>query len=295
MRRRSSADFILCVAGLTALVALACGGCAGGAKEEPLVFDAGPPPRPLFFQFEGLEWGMTPEEAIGAWGPPAVNRIETLSVLYRDRSGFGEITLYFQPFVPFEGDPGSSSKALFAVRLEPGVSDDKYIKPKSAVRPDLVSRFGEPMSEPKLYESQQADVKNAEIFRAAECTLAIARWARAEPQVNWPERLDSLQYVLVPHSLVRQVPRAKWSALRGALPLSPSPEVKARHEEFEKDASEGDVKGLLARFGPPNLYLEKAPGEGTLFYFWLTGSYFKFTIAGGRVQSHERAYYYEPQ
>lgn len=291
MRRRSSIEVFLCCAGL-AMLAMACGGNTPRGKPEALSFDAGPPPRPLFYQSDGLTWGMTPEEAIAAWGPPAENRIDADRLVYRDRAGFREANLYF---LPVRREPDGTSLHLFSVYLQPGVSDDKYIKPKSAVRPDLVSRFGEPITDPKIYESQGKDMKTAEIFRAAECTLAVAQWARAEPQVNWPERLDSLSYTIVPTSLLRQVPRPRWNALRGALALSPSTEVKARYAEYEKDSLRRDVKNLLARFGPPNLFLETAPGEGTLYYFWLTGSYFKFTIAGGMVQSHERAYYHEPQ
>lgn len=291
MTRQSSVGFTLCAVCLILLVGLACGACAGSEKEEALVFDAGPPPRPLFFEFEGLTWGMTPDEARRAWGPPAEDRIDLMRLAYRDRAGFNEVTLYF---VPLGRDSNDKAMGLSIVSLYPG-SDEKNVKPKSAVRPDLVSRFGEPITDPKIYESQTADMKYSEIFRAAECTLVIAEWARAEPQVNWPERLDRLRYVLAPALLLREVPKAEWSALRGTLALSPPPETKARYAEYEKDTDSGDTKKLLALFGPPNLYLEKAPGEGTLYYFWLTGSYFRFTIAGGRVQSRERAYYYEPE
>lgn len=278
--------------------------CSQGEKGKELELDAGPPPRPLFFDFEGLKWGMTPEEAVKAWGPPSEEpRLEMGygDMRYRNRASFKNASLYFTPSVASLSGPSAEKPAddsgkplllLFSVLLDPGMND---VKPKSSVRAELVSRFGEPLTEPKIYESQNCNPEHAEIFRAAECTLAVAQWAPAEPGLNWPERLSSLQYVLAPLSILRHIPKTKWNGLRGAVPPSPSPATKAAYEDFTQGPGSDDLRALVKAFGPPNIYLEEAPGKGTLFYFWLTGSYFKFDIEEGRVQSQERTYVHEPQ
>jgi hypothetical protein len=279
--------------------------CSRGEKSEKaqeFSLDAGPPPRPLFFDFEGLKWGMIPEEVIAAWGPPAEapdpDRGYT-DMRYSDRASFKNVTLYFITVPAFRNvhedvkPQGKSDRALmflFSVSLDPGLDD---IKPWQAVRADLVSRFGEPLTEPKIYESRNSSPEHSAIFRAAECTLAVARWAKAEPSVNWPERLDNLQYVLAPDSLIMEVPRKRWADLRGKFGLSPSAEMKERFETFEKNSSSVAVKDLVKLFGPPNLYWEEAPGTGTMFYFWLTGSRFKFKIREGKIDGFERTYVHE--
>jgi len=278
--------------------------CSEGEKGKEFSLDAGPSPRPLFFDFEGLKWGMVPEEIIAAWGPPAEEPDATFGIHdleYGNRAGFKNVTLYFISVPPFRNvhedvQPVEGSDRplafLFAVLLDPG-SDD--IKPKADVRADLVSRFGEPFTDPKIYESQNCSPEYNEIFRAAECTLVIARWAKAEPSVNWPERLDSLQYVLAPHSLIMEVPRTRWNDLRGEVGLSPSADIKERYDTFARIGGTPEVKELVELLGPPNLFLEATPGNGTMHYFWLTGSRFKFTIGEGKVQGFERTYVHEAQ
>jgi len=278
--------------------------CSGGEKAQEFSLDAGPSPRPLFFDFEGLKWGMVPEEIVAVWGPPAEQpRPDTgyTDMRYRDQAGFKNVTLYFITFPPSRNihqdvQPREGSDRplmfLFSVLLDPGLDD---IKAKETVRADLVSRFGEPLSEPKIYESQNSSREHSEIFRAAECTLAVARWAKAEPSLNWPERLDNLQYVVAPISLFMEVPRTIWNDLRGEIGLSPSADIKERYETFEKSGGSVEVKDLVKLFGPPNIYWEEAPGTGRMFYFWLTGSRFKFNIAEGKVQSSERTYVHEEQ
>jgi len=278
--------------------------CSQGEKEKGLELDAGPPPRPLFYDFEGLKWGMTPEEVVKAWGSPSEEpRLEMGygKIRYNNRASFKEVSVYFSPAPPslsgqadvksIEG-PDKLLLCLIGVLLDPGTDD---FKAKSSVRAELVSRFGEPLADPKLYESQSCSPKNTEIFRAAECTLAIARWAPAEPGLNWPERLASLQYVLAPFSILRQIPKVKWNDLRGAVPLSPSSEVKAAYEDFAQSGGSGVIEDIIKRLGLPNIYLEEAPGKGKLYYLWLTGSYFKFEIGEGKVQLHERTYVHEPE
>ena len=278
--------------------------CSKGEKGKGFSLDAGPPPRPLFYDFEGLRWGMTPGEIIGVWGPPKEDpQFEKgfHDMRYSNRAGFKYVTLYFITVPPFRNvhldvlpKEGSTNPLpfLFAISLDPGTDD---IKPKEAVRADLVLKFKEPVADPKIYESQDRSREHAEIFRAAECTLVIAQWAKAEPSVNWPERLDSLQYTLVPYCLVTEIPRTKWKDLRGAIPLSPTSDIKARYQSFTEGASPKEVKDLVEIFGPPNLYQEEAPGIGTLHYFWLTGSRFKFTIGEGKIRGYERTYVHEPQ
>jgi len=290
--------------GFVFLAAAAFFCCSGGEKEKELSLDAGPLPRPLFFDFEGLRWGMVPEEIVAVWGPPAEEPDADTGyhdMEYGNRAGFKNVTLYFITVPTFRNvHPDVQPKAgsdrplmfLFAVSLDPGLDD---IKPKEAVRADLVSRFGEPLTEPKIYESQSCSEENSEIFRAAECTLTVARWAKAEPGLNWPERLDGLQYVLAPNSLITEIPRTKWNDLRGEIGLSPSAEIKERYKTFEESVDTIEVKDLVKLFGSPNLYWEEAPGKGTIFYFWLTGSRFKFTIGEGKVQGFERTYVHEEE
>lgn len=278
--------------------------CSRGEKGKEFSLDAGPSPRPLFFDFEGLKWGMIPEEIVGEWGPPHEKPgfdIGYYDMRYSDRAGFKNITLYFttvppslnvhQDVRPKEGRD-KPLMFLFCVSLDPGLDD---IKPKESARADLVSRFGEPLTDRKIYESQNCKEENTEIFRAAECTLAVAHWAPAEPGLNWPERLDSLKYVLAPYSLIGELPRTSWNDLRGAIPLSLPSDIKARYESFTGGAGNIEVKDLIKLFGPPNIYWEEAPGRGTIYYFWLTGSFFKFKIGEGIVQSYERTYLYELQ
>ena len=266
-------------AGLSAaLLTAGCGGAGGGGTLDP-----GPPPRPLFKEVEGLKWGMTREEVRAAWGAGDDGGTDS----YPKKGGYPTVRLGYAS-IPSGGvvhtdlvrDPKDDSpvKLLIWARFE----GDATFK-KETVRADLVSRFGQPLTDARLLEANLCQGPNCELFRAAECTLVKVSWNPANPGA-WPDHLIGLTYLLAPDSLPQYVPRPQWPRLRGSVPTSYTPEARAR---FDKVGRQGGAEAetlakLTADVGPPNLYLETAPGEGTLFYLFLDGSLQTIKIEKGR-------------
>ena len=272
------------------LVLVLAAACSPGKKTEEAALDAGPLARPLLFDFEGLKWGMTKDEVKNVWG--AVLEDSLMELKYADKGGYKDVQALFKS-VPASrniqtvagrqaGDEGPV-EFLFAVRLSVRArTEPEETKPKETVRPALIASYGEPLSDPKLRANLYCEA-DCELFRLAECTLLEVHWLPAVPELNLPERVDSLTYRLAPDTLITEIPFAAWEKLRGSILPSIPPEFKAKIKSFTQGADGTAVSDVVAGIGPPNLYLEEGPGKGKLYYFWLTGSFYVLEIENGRL------------
>ncbi len=155
---------------------------------------------------------------------------------------------------------------------------------KETVRADLVSRLGQPLADAKVLRVNDCQSPRCELFRAAECTLVKASWRPASAELNLPERLEGLTYILAPDSLPQHVPRTEWPKLRGSVPFSYTPETDAKFDKVGSlgGANPATLAEITKTVGAPNLYLEASPGRGTLFYLFLDGSLPTVSIENGR-------------
>ena len=76
------------------LILILVSGCSSSKKEEKASLEAGPPTRPLFYEYEGLKWGMTKEEVKSVWGAGVEKNIVTLS--YTDKGGYKKVEALFK-------------------------------------------------------------------------------------------------------------------------------------------------------------------------------------------------------
>jgi hypothetical protein len=264
------------------VVAAACGLSGGGGGS----LDPGPPTRPLFKEVEGLKWGMTPAEVRAAWGPGE----EGKAYSYPKKGGYLFVSLGYMSIpggdvihTDLARDPKDTGPVEFLVSAS---FQGNSTFQKDTVRADLASRFGQPLTDAQLLRANDCRAGRCELFRAAECTLVKASWNPADAELKWPEHLDSLVYVLAPDHLVQYLPRTEWSKLRGSVPLSFTPEVR---EKFDKLGSVGGSNAptlaeMTKAVGSPNLYLETAPGKGTLYYLFLDGSLLAVSVQEGRYR-----------
>ncbi len=273
---------------------MACGSSDRGTEAD---WDPGPPQRALFVEFEGLKWGMTPEEIKTEWGVP--DEDSTYQMTYSNKAGYARANLYFMSIPAFRNVHEDAERSgpsdepfyfLSSVYLEPDFED---VRPKDTVRSELVERFGEPLTEPALFQAQNLNPEYSEIFRAAECTLCIAGWAPASEDMGRPENLRHLIYKLAPDSLLTEIPRSRWQDLRGSIPERAPADIKARLEKLDRIEGGASLKQILEIAGPPNIFLEGSPGSGKLCYFWLTGTNLIFNITEGRKDGHTWTFYEE--
>lgn len=275
------------------LILILVSGCSSSIKEEKASLEAGPPTRPLLYEYEGLKWGMTKEEVKSVWGAGVEKNIVTLS--YTDKGEYKKVEALFKS-VPASsniqtvaGRPAGDDQPvqfLFAVYLSVrSRTDPTESKPKDTVRPGLISNYGEPLSDSKLRAKLYCERADCEIFRVAECTLLEVHWNPAVPELNLPERVDSLTYMLAPDTLITAIPFDKWAMLRGSILPSVPPEFKAKVKGFTQGTEGTSVADVVKLIGPANLYLEEIPGKGELYYFWLTGSFYSLEIDKGRLLS----------
>ena len=262
------------------LEALACG------KTE-LAPRAAVPARPLFYEVEGLKWGMTPAEVLKAWGPGEDGE----TYRYASKGGYARASLGYRRLpasdvvrtdLPPGADPGRPVEFLTWVSFE---SDEVLAKEK--VRAELVTRFGQPLTDPKVVRNVSisfCDSSRCDVFRAAECTLATASWTPASADLNRPAALSSLMYELAPSALIGYVPRSDWPKLNGPVALSFPPELEAKVGALRRGidgAREKDVEGLLGR---PNLRRGEVDGNATHYYLFLDGSLQGLEFSKGRLQ-----------
>jgi hypothetical protein len=264
--------------------------CTSSEKDLAESLDAGPPPRPLFFEFEGLGFGMTPDEIEQAWGP-ALEK-SSYQMNYADKGGYKHVQLYFMSVPAFSNIHADVKRSeisndpfffLLFLQLSYAYED---VRPKETVRPDLITRFGNPLDDPVLYEKMHVTRETADIFRAAECTLAIVRWYPASPEIGRPEHLGHITFRIAPDALMTDVPRTRWKDLRGAISVSPTDEIKAHFEKLSQVHGGAAVDEVVKLLGPPNLYMEETPGQGQIVYYWLDGARIKFNIEEGKVQGY---------
>ena len=246
---------------------------------------ASAPSRPVFHEVEGLRWGMTPAEVISAWGPGENGDANE----YTNKAGYSRASLDFarlpaSDLIHTDLPPGSGDLVRLLTSVSLGSSD---VLPKQKVRAAHSSRFGEPITDPKLLRNvgvSNCTGPRCEVFRAAECTLAVVQWSPASAELNRPETLDSLMYQLAPSSLVDYVPRSEWSRLKAPVPTSFSAEretgLGAMRMGFDGARPE-EVETLL---GSPNLLLEESPGGGKRYHLYLDGSVQVLQFQNGRTQ-----------
>lgn len=266
---------------MLAILLAACDGAVG-----PQSLDAGDPPHPPLVEIDGLSFGMTADEVGAIWGPT-----EDDFATYQDRAGYSSASLIYN-WAPAElvaaGAPAAadsdSIRVLTGVTFFGGPSH-----PKAAAREELVARFGEPLSDAVLAKEKSCQPPDCEIWRAAECVVAIAHWRAAAPELDYPERLGQLSYQLQPGMMIRELPRARWHEIRGEVPTSQPPGMRETVSEFS--SFEGaTVRDIVEAIGPPNLVIEDEGGTQRLFYLFLDGTMWTVTIAEGRHQSHQGSY-----
>jgi hypothetical protein len=264
------------------MLATACrpAGMSGGGGS----LDPGAPARPLFKEVEGLKWGMTPAEVLAAWGPGEDGE----AFYYPKKGGYPRVSLGYIGLpagdvvhTDLKRDPKDTSPVKFLVWAK--FEGDSTFQ-KDTVRADLVSHFGQPLTDAQLLRANDCPGARCELFRAAECTLVKASWTAANAELKSPALLDGLSYVLAPDHLVQYVPRTEWSKLRGSVPLSFTPEVKARFETLGSlgGPNAPTLAEITKAVGSPNLYLETSPGKGTLYYLFLDGSLMTIGVEEGR-------------
>ncbi len=273
---------------------MACSSSEEGAEAD---WDPGPPQRPLFFEFEGLKWGMTPAEIKDVWGTPDEDR--TYQMIFSNKGGYSRANLGFQSIPEFRNvhedvertEPSDEPYYyLIWISLENDFDD---VTPKDSFRSELVERFGEPLIEPALFQVNHLNPEYHEIFRAAECTLCIATWAPASPDMGRPENLQTLMYRLAPSSLLTEIPRSRWQNLRGSIPPRAPADLKVKLAGLDQIQGDASLQQIIEQIGPPNLYIEESPGNGKLYYFWLTGTNLFFNITEGREDGHRHTFYEE--
>jgi hypothetical protein len=264
--------------------------CSRGAAGNSASLDAGPPPHPPFYEFEGLKWGMTPAEVAAVWGPGEDGQ----AYRYARKGGYVDVSLGYMS-VPSDSikDPALEAVARAAGRVELLVfvalrPESETSAPKDQVRADLVSRFGPPLEDPALLASLDCKKGACEVFRAAECTVVKADWAPAFAELKWPDRLNSLTYELAPGHLVAYVPRGDWGRLRGAVRASYTADLRARIDGFASSGPEAaTVEQIVKALGPPNLHRPVPDGTAALDYLFLDGSLQSLRIRDGRLTGWE--------
>jgi hypothetical protein len=249
---------------------------------------AAEPASPLFYEVEGLKWGMTPTEVLKAWGPGE----EGEAYRYANKGGYARAHLGYRRLpasdvvhtdLPPGADPDRPVEFLTWVSFE---SDE--VLAKEEVRAELVSRFGQPLTDPKVVRNVSisfCDSSRCDVFRAAECTLATASWTSASAEFNRPAALSSLMYELAPSGLIGHVPRSDWPSLNGPVALSFPPELEAKVGALRRGvdgAREKDVEALLGR---PNLRRGEVDGNETHYYLFVDGSLRGLEFSKGKLHA----------
>jgi len=170
---------------------------------------------------------------------------------------------------------------LTSVVLQPGTQP----QPKSQVRSDLVSRFGEPIADARLASRERCQAPRCELFRTGECTTAQVTWLPSYGDT--PERLDTMTHTLGCFGLIVYVPRTTWSQLRGAVRTSFAPDVDTAMEKLPRGLNGASPSDIVKLLGPPNYRVDESNTRLRLYYVWLDGSLYRLGFEGGRLQSVE--------
>ena len=271
----------------TLVLAFAMASCASGEKDRTPSLDAGPPPHPLEFEFEGLGLGIAKEAVVDAWGPPSFETAR--SIEYANRGGYANVKLLFKSVPVSKNIQPEAARALgddrpfeflTAIVLTPAES-----RAKNELRTELVSLYGQPPADPVLFAPLNCRPPACEIFRPAECVLLKVAWETAPAGVERSERVAGLAYILAPDALITEVPRPKWTELRGEVAASFPSGLEARINGLRTGAAGLPVSETIKVMGTPNLILAGGGGERHLLYFWLDGSFVKLTFAGDRLRA----------
>jgi hypothetical protein len=267
-----------------ALAALFIAGAACSPSGPPPApaLDAGPPPHPLEFEFEGLALGSTKEAVVDAWGPPSAETRGTIE--YVNRGAFASVQLVFKS-VPVSGNiqPEAVRDAadprpfefLKAIILTPAERRDK-----GQLRPQLVALYGEPLA-----DLAAAEPRPCEFFRAGECALLRVEWEAAPQEGGERESAASLAYLLAPEVLITEAPRTLWPSLRGAVTPSPPSDLGSRMGKLRTAGPASRLDEVLLVMGPPNLVIEDGPGARSLLYLWLNNAFVKLSLSGDALRS----------
>jgi hypothetical protein len=70
-------------------------------------------------------------------------------------------------------------------------------------------------------------------------------------------------------------------------------DIKVKLAGLDQIQGDASLQQIIEQIGPPNLYLEESPGNGKLYYFWLTGTNLFFNITEGRKDGHRHTFYEE--
>jgi hypothetical protein len=241
------------------------------------------PARPYFYEVHGLKWGMTRQEVLKAWGPGA----DGDPYEYKDKAGFRFVSLLMGSLpaadvvhedVKAVAGNENPIRFLTSVVLQPG-----NLEPKSQVRADLVSRFGEPLADARLAAREHCEVPRCEIFRTGECTIAEVKWLPSNS--DQPERLESLTHQLGCSALVEYVPRTKWPLLGGSVRTSFAPELDEVVGKLPRGVGGASSADVVTRLGPPNLRIEEGTATLRLFYLWLDGSLYSLGFENNQLMS----------
>ncbi len=272
---------------LAGVIAVAMASCSSGDSGSSPSLDAGPPPHPLGFEFEGLTLGMAKEAVVDAWGPPGLEGARSLE--YANRGAFTNVQLLFKSVPVSKNIQPEAARAsgddrpyefLTAIILTPAEP-----RAKNEFRAELVSLYGHPLADPVLSAPLNCRPPACEIFRPAECVLLKVAWETAPAGAEQSERVASLAYVLAPDALIAEVPRPKWSELRGAVAASSPSGLEARINGLRTGAAGLPVAETVKVMGTPNLILAGDGGGRHFLYFWLDGSFIKLTFAGDRLRA----------
>lgn len=269
------------------VLAVALISCSSGGTDRSPSLDAGLPPHPLEFEFEGLALGTTKEAVVEAWGPPSFEGSKTLE--YANRGAFANIQLLFKSVPVSANIQPEASRAsgdnrpyefLTAIVLTPAEPQDKI-----KLKPELISLYGEPIADAPFLEAVSCRPPRCEIFRAAECALLQVHWEAASPGGGGGEIAATLSYFLAPDALISQVPRSLWRKLRGAVQPIPSSEFVTRLAGLKTGDNGDHLEDVVAAIGPPNLVLKNGGGFNSLYYFWLNNAGVKLSLAENTLRS----------
>jgi hypothetical protein len=272
------------------VLVIALASCAPSGHGRSPSWDAGPPSRPLEFEYEGLTLGMTKEAVVDSWGPPSLEGARTLD--YANRGTYANVHLVFKSVPASENIQPEAARApgddrpyefLSKIILTPAEP-----RAKAELRRELVSLFGPPLDEAALQAALGCRPAACEIFRPAECVLLQVAWEAAPTGVGRPDRVANLAYLLAPEALIVEAPRPKWTELRGEVSASFPAGLQARIDGLRTGADGVPPDEVVKILGPPNLTLEGEGGERRFLYLWLDGSFVRLTFGGDRLRAVAR-------
>ena len=275
---------------LAGVLVIALASCAPNGRGRSPSWDAGPPPRPLEFEYEGLTLGMTKEAVVDNWGPPGLEGDRTLD--YANRGTYANVHLVFKSVPVSENIQPEAARApgddrpyefLSGIILTPAEP-----RTKAELRRELVSLYGQPLTDPALFAPLNCRPPACEIFRPAECVLLKVAWETASAGAEGSDRVAALAYVLAPETLIAEAPRPKWMELRGAVAVAAPAGLRGRLDGLRTGADGSTVEEAVKVLGPPNLILPGDGGERRFLYFWLDGSSIKLAFDGDRLRAVER-------